>query len=247
MTGNTAGLLPPAERAARAEEKTRLVLRFLRQQVFSSESILARVMGVNTRQGAHRTLARMESEDYLRRAVIENPTGGRGLTLWGITPHGQAFAADDGEAVSGRYFEPGRVAYSTLAHTLDVQRVRLALESAGWTEWQDGDTLGDMPKGGKRPDGVVRDPNGQRVAVEVERTLKTPKRYQDILAAYLQAIKRGDFDRVLWLSPTPAIAERVRRVLTGLRYVRVGGQQVAIDPARHHAGLSFLSFQEIEQ
>lgn len=238
-------LLPPAERAERTKTKNRAVLRFLRDQIYSTEAILARVMGVNTRQGAHRTLARLESDGFLRRGVIAAPTGGRGLTVWGITPHGQAFAADAHESISSRYFEIGRVAYSTLAHTLDIQRVRLALESEGWTEWRDGAALGGGQKGAKRPDGVARDPSGQRVALEIERTLKTPKRYQDILAVYLQAIRRGEYDRVLWLSPTEAVKERVQRVITSLKYVRVGGQQVAIDPARHHTALNFMSFKEI--
>ena len=80
-------LAAPADRRARSAQKVGAVLRFLRQEIWSSQDILGGVMGVDSRTAAHKNLARMEDEGLLRRHKVEG-LGGGAITLWGITSHG---------------------------------------------------------------------------------------------------------------------------------------------------------------
>jgi hypothetical protein len=232
----------PAARQLRALEKRQQVLRFLRQEIWSCQDILGDVMGVQTRTAAHKNLARMEAEGLLRRHRIE-VLGGSAITLWGITSHGQAMAFDPAsETPVAAYFEPSRVAEITIRHELDLQRLRLKAERAGWTGWTNGDRLPELLKGGKRPDAMAISPEGLRTAIEIERTMKTSKRYEQILASYLMALKAEQLDRVVWLSPTEDFARRLRAIVLGLRSVTVQGRRFAVEPPRHHGPLSFHAY-----
>lgn len=232
----------PAGRQQRAMEKRRQVLRFLRQEIWSCQDILGSVMGVQSRTAAHKNLARMEAEGLVRRHRIET-LGGGGLTLWGITSHGQAMAFDpESEQPVSAYFEPGRIAEVTIRHELDLQRLRLQAERAGWTDWINGDRLQDLLKGGKRPDAMATSPQGLRTAIEIERTMKTSKRYEQILASYLMALKAEQLDRVVWLSPTEDFTLRLRAIVLSIRSVTIQGHRFPIDPQRHHSRLTFMAY-----
>ena len=121
--------------------------------------------------------------------------------------------------------------------------LRIVAERAGWKEWKNGDRLGAVHDG-KRPDAIAVSPDGIRTAIDCERTMKTTKRYEVILAHYLQSLRRGELARVVWLCPDADMAARLRRIVTGIRTVPVAGQRVAVDPQRHHSLLHFLAFDE---
>ncbi len=247
MIAATTNLLSaPAARRARSEQKRVAVLRFLRQEIWSSQDVLGALMGLESRTSAHKALTRMETEELLRRHTVMGLGGGR-LTLWGITAHGQAMAFDPAtEMPLTAYFEPGKVAEPTIKHGLDVQRLRVYGERAGWRDWVNGDRLPDLLLGGKRPDAIAVSPAGQKTALEIERTIKTTKRYEQILASYLMALKAEQVQQVLWLSPTTDLAARLRAVIFGIKAVTVQKQRFTIDPKKHHSRLGFLSYREWE-
>ena len=237
-------LAAPADRRARSAQKVGAVLRFLRQEIWSSQDILGGVMGVESRTAAHKNLARMEDEGLLRRHKVEG-LGGGAITLWGITSHGQALAFDPAtEAPVASYFEPNRVAEITIRHALDLQRLRMQGERAGWRDWTNGDRLPELLKGGKRPDAMATSPAGLKTAIEIERTIKTSKRYEQILASYLMALKSEQVHQVVWLSPTDDLALRLRAIVLGIRSVTIQKQRFAVDPQKHHGRLSFHGYRQ---
>jgi Replication-relaxation len=230
-------LLSTKARERRAAEKATLVLRFLRGEIFSDAQNLGLLLGIATLAGTIKALRQLEKHALLRE---HRPDGHR--TLWGITQHGQALAFDPvTEAPKETYFEPGRVALPFLQHTLGLQRLRILAERAGWSKWTAGDRAGKWARAEKRPDALAITPDGLRVAVEYERTFKTIRRYEDILAGYLMAVKRKDIDLVIWVCPTKDSAVRLRRIVESIQAVPVAGRRVAIDPARHHRALRFCS------
>lgn len=231
----------PGERALRREEKRWAVLRFLRQHLWSTQDILQHVLGLESRQATHKTLTQLESELVLRRHTI-HALGGP-LTLWGITPHGQAMAFIPAqETLISAYFEPSRVSEQNIRHQLDLQQLRLKAEASGWSEWIDGDRIGSIGSKGKRPDAIATDTEGRRVAVECERTMKTAKRYEQILVSYLLALKANTISRVIWASPNAEISTRLQAIVFGIKTVKVAGEKVAIDPDRHHRNLYFTEY-----
>ncbi len=235
-------LLPPLERARRQQRKRRAVLRFLREHIWSTQHILQEVMGLAARQSGHRSLSLLEKEGVIRRHSFQSLAGP--ITVWGITAHGQALAFElNSEHPVTAYFEPSRVAEQTIRHELDLQRIRLKAEASGWRDWQSGDRLGAVAKGAKRPDAIALNPRGQRVAIELERTMKTTKRYEVVIVNYLRALKSGLVQRVVWISPEPEFSSRLRAIITSIKSVRVSGERVAIDPTRHHQHLYFTHYQ----
>lgn len=236
----------PAVRAARTASKRHALLRFLRRNYYTTAEIAGLVMGIGSRQGVHTTLAAMERDDLLRHETVE--ANGRKWTIWGITSHGQALAFNPyaGEQPESKYFEVGRVGLTVLAHTLDLQRISIQVESAGWTDWQLGDRIEKWQADVSRPDALTTSPQGSRVAIECERTIKTVKRYEVVLADRLQAIKRGQFQRCVWLCPTRELAVRLQAIITGIKDVVVAGSRVPIQE-RHLALLAFGGYENLSQ
>lgn len=233
-----------AQRLARRDAKRHAVLRFLRQEIYSTAQILQQLLGARALQGVHRTLQSMERDGLLVSEIVTTPAG-RQIQLWGITPHGQGLTTnfDAGETLPDRAYERGRVGLTVLQHTLDIQAIRIKCEQGGWTDWQAGDHLGKWTAGIGRPDAIAQDPSGVRWAVEIERSIKTRKRYESILADRLKAIHSGRFDRCAWLSPDPKIRRIVEATILGIDSVPVAGRRERVE-SRHHEKLLFACYEE---
>lgn len=89
----------------------------------------------------------------------------------------------------------------------------------------------------KIPDAVATDPAGQRVAIELERFAKTPKRYGDVIAAHLLQIKAGHYQRIEYVSP-PSIERLIANAIGKVDAVKVNGESVRIEE-KHRARFSF--------
>jgi hypothetical protein len=239
-------LLAPAERAERAAAKRTAALRFLRTNVYTAPEVLMALLSTSARQVIQRLMSSMQREDLIRSEQVVMASG-RQLTLYGITQRGQMLAADiqAGEAISDKVFEPGRVSYSVLQHTIDIQLLQIQAERAGWRDWQLGDRLEKWSAGQGRPDVIATHPSGARWALECERTIKTRKRYAAILSDRLQAIRRGDVARVVWLTPTADEAIRLAHLIKSIPSVVAGGQSAVIDPARHHVNIDFYPYDAL--
>lgn len=236
-------LSSPAARLAQRDIVNRKLLRFLRTHIYSTLPILQQVVGYRSSQGIRQALRRLERIDYVRQHIHVGP--GQRLALWGITHVGQAFAFDLGnELPVAATFEPSKLAASTIPHHLDLQMIRMKAEDEGWTMWKHGDRMGAVGKDDMRPDAVAVDPSGKVVAVECERSLKSQQRYRGILSAYLQAIRAGQFSRVIWISPTEDISRRVQKIILSIERVPVDGRSVPIEPERHHKNLVFTTYQK---
>lgn len=221
--------------SARIVEKRQAILAWLKGESFSTVPILAQVIGT-AGNACWKSLKAMERDGLVQSHLLENHFGR--LTIWGITAHGSAMAADPAEVDPDfSYFEPGRLSPLTIAHALDVQRARLQLQAQGWTDWRTDRQCRQMQLA-KVPDALATDPDGQQVAVELERTIKTIKRYESIVSMYLQAIRNETLDRVLYLSPIPGVPQRLERLFHGIRAVPVQGSRVELQP-QHYEKFTF--------
>jgi hypothetical protein len=243
MNASHSGLLPPDVRSARVQEKRRIVLRWLRDEIWSTPEVLGKIMGLSARQGVYQTLAKMERDGYLASSdvvIFKKST----QKIVGITAHGLACAFDADEKLEKRpTFEASKVKLSTLQHEIDIQRLRVEAESAGWKSWTPGARLGPSKVGANRPDAIVVDPQQRVVAVEVERTIKTTKRYEAILSQYLQAVAKGQYGRIVWVCPTPDLAARLRRIVLNISAVPINGKRIALEE-RHYELLGVLAYSQ---
>lgn len=232
----------PTERAARTTQKRQALLRFLRDELYTTPSVAGLVMGVGER-AARSTITAMERADLVRRHVVTVVEGLPPVTLVAITSHGQAMAFDpDTETVVDRIYEPGRYSLIHLSHRLDTQRLRVAaLQSGRVQKWLPGEAMGANSKNVKRPDAVLLTTDRVRVAVEIERSIKNKKRYAGILSGHLTAIKQGKWSRAVWASPDTETARRVEAILKSIGRVPVAGVDTLLDE-RHFERLTFTTY-----
>lgn len=213
--GTPASLIrdPQLRKQIRILKQTK-VLHWLKTEIYSSPEILALVLGFSHRQSVHKTLSAMEECGLIRQGRVAIVGGHQ--TLWGITEHGQAMACPDpDDEPFPKVFEPGRVSALRLRHILGLQRFKWQAMQAGWTGWKNCDR-GVKPQKRKdfkhRPDVLVVDPAGKVVAVELELTFKTIKRYaEEVIPAHaMQICFEQTYQHVLWVCPT---REDVRRMV----------------------------------
>lgn len=212
-----------AERQARIAEKRRIILRFLREEIWTTAELVAALLGFATRAPAYQTLKAME-RDGLLRSHAAALVYGRTLTLWGLTPHGLAFAFDDDEPLQEvSIFQPSRVSVSQMSHKIELQRLHIEALKEGWTSWVDGHNL-NMGKGEKTPDAVAVTPSGVRVAIELERTVKSAKRYYDIVVSHTLRRKAYGWQEVRYYCPDESIRRRVEQRIQGIKHLSIRGQ-----------------------
>lgn len=235
-----------AQRQERIEAKRRLILRWLREEIYTTREVAQTLLGL-TPSPTKITLANMRRDGLLHMEQVICPSGWKPV-LYGITAHGQGMAFDPGELPSDRTFEPGRVGLTVLQHTITLQLARLRAERAGWRDWQVCDRLGKWVADQGRPDAIATDPQGTVWAIELELTMKTTKRYESVIFERLRQIRAGMYARVVWLSPTQAQSDRLGSIIKGIREftreVNGSKQHVLIDPETHHPKLAFVSLDQ---
>lgn len=225
------------ERMARHASKRDQILRFVRDETWSSALILGQVTGLS-KSGIYKTLEMLESEQLIMRHVIKELR----TAIWGITTQGLFYAWHENEPMHDRSpFEPSKVKPTMVQHHLGLQWARLRAERSGWNHWQ---LEGQLPKGlEKRPDAVVMNRQGQRIAIELERTVKTRKRYEVIFSLYLQAIKRGEYHMVHYVCPDPDFAARLHRLFGTIESVPVANERVKLNE-KHRARFTVFSLHD---
>ena len=112
-----------SKRQARNAEKTRLVLRWLRDELCSTAETVARLLGIGAVQPVYRFLDSLVAKGLLARAKY--PVDGRQVSVWGLTPHGVAFsfdeaARDDEVAAASTAAAPGPRTQATVRVTTDA-------------------------------------------------------------------------------------------------------------------------------
>lgn len=224
----------PKERAARSLENRTAVLRFLRDERFSDSATLAKLLSLKSASTARRLLNGMVKEQLLSRN--EFPAYGRKpFVIWGITAHGLAMAFDSTESMPQNLypFRPSKFNPLTFAHKHGLQCCRIAALKAGWSDWR---LASANQKGHKSADAVSFD-GTQWVAIEFERTVKARKRYIDVVRYHLEAVRKQQYRKIIYVSPDSAIRDRVQRFIFEL-----AGREVALT-----GGSALLSKEILDQ
>lgn len=138
-----------------------------------------------------------------------------------------------------RRIEPNRVAQSTIIHRLDVQRCRIKLGNHGSKWISENNYSKDIAY---RPDAIF-EANDKRIALELERTSKTKKRYQKIVTQHLRQINNGSYQFIHYVRNVPGFAIRLERLFSSITKLPVRGQQVLFsDELREH--FKFYDFND---
>lgn len=211
----------------RRAEKEKIILNLLKDERFSTARHIA-VLLKTKRTATFETVKRMEKKGLLLQAKVEDQS------LWGLTPQG-AFLAD------GRHFDPKRVSAITIRHDLAVQKAKVEAMAMGWSGFLAERTLRQMAVKERTtwlqvPDAFAVSPKGRKVALEVERTVKTPKRYTVIFDSYCQMLADKTIQEVIYIC-TEDIKDRLERLFLKIETMTVDGKRHAFSEsfrARFH-------------
>lgn len=161
------------------------------------------LFGFRDHKSLYSLLAKTERMGLIQKHVLESRT--MKISLWGITSDGLAVVLTPDDKIFPARFEPSKMTGWTLEHHLDNQAARLILEKKGASGWINGDraTFISQYQVKHRPDGLLTLPDGNVIAIETERRLKTRSRYQSIIASHLLARTRKQWIYVFYVMPDP--------------------------------------------
>ena len=210
------------KRTERTQRKQQILLQLLRDETWTSASIAAQWLNLSL-SGAYKTLVKLERDKLIKAHYIEELK----FKIWGITSDGLLQSWQDHELMQDRvYFQPSKIKPVMIQHHLDLQQARFNAEDNEWTNWLPGKLLSKNIT--KRPDAVAHDVKNQVIAIEVERTVKTKRRYEAIFSHYLQAIKLNEYDSVHYVCPSKKFASSLTRLFALIEAVPVAGNRVRL-------------------
>lgn len=216
----TAPKMTHIEAMARHAAKQKIILDFLGSgESYTTVAIAADLLQLSLR----RTRAALDGlvKDGSLKSEMHHVDAHK-LALYGITAHGLAIA----DRLDAPEFEKGRVNSAYIPHHIDTQRMRLRAEANGWTGWTPDRAM--RTSGEKRPDAMAITRTGHRVAIEIERHAKSPRRYAEFIAKYLSAIKLKRYDYVCFICPV-GVEKLVERSMGKVDAVRFAGELVRLN------------------
>lgn len=205
---------------SRNKEKRQLVLNFLSMEGYSNLNNIVTLLGIVDKSGCYRLLRKLISENLIQKHTLKFESGD--IALWGITEQGLGECDyDENSPPVTQAFEPSRIKFTTLNHTLMNQRVYLTLSKQGWHSWQNGDrqVFKDKYDIEHRPDAVFSTPTGVNYAIETELTLKTPARYRSILKSHIVAYNKGYWQGAVYVVKDDNFKKHLNRRFDNVKYI----------------------------
>lgn len=227
-------------------EKERKILFFLLEERFSMTPVLAQLLKM-TPNGTQRILNRMEAQEMIKAHTIDFELSAWSQKIWGLTPKGLLLVNDKNESI--KFFEVGRIKPITMMHSLALQRAKAIALGCGWNDWISSTKMLQSANLSRTtwmqvPDAVAMSPKRRKIAIELERTVKTPKRYVEILANYAEMLSSGIIVEVIYICPEN-IAKRLERLFFRIEKIIFKGKVMLV-----HASLLkrfyFLTYDEWE-
>ena len=192
------------ERQQRAQLNQSLILDFLSEEGFSTASLLATLLQFKQTRSVYKILDRLESKKLIRHKKTEGIE-----RLYTLTPLGHSFV--EGDCGNYRSVSLSNIKPLSLPHKFAIQKCKIAMLNNG-IEWKD--IKGKIKKHEARPDGMILyqfgDEELRPIGIEVELTVKTKKRYKDILSTYFNPYNHGSkYDAVLYIVPNETMRNRL--------------------------------------
>lgn len=224
------------EQRKRTAEKDAMIMSFLADEVYSTTDVLSKHMKLD-RTVVYRALRRLEKKGFvkLHQIIFELAQTGK-QTIWGITNAGAIFVSDD---VDPPYFEPSKVSITTISHNLMIQKARINAQKHGFENWVSSRELKRIAHNNRIrwlqiPDAVA-EKDGEKYAFEIEKTIKTARRYRAVMSNYVQMFlsSRNDeqkktVDRVIYLC-IPTFDRKLEKIFNSFETVSIGGKDIQLN------------------
>ncbi len=241
-------------RMQRAAENRQRILDWLADEIFSTAPMLAQVLG-GSRRRVHAPLHRLEADGLIAHHAVSRP-GTRPLIAWGLTQHGIFHVSDpdNPDTIKIKPFHRSRWSLMSLEHSLGIQQARIQARDAGWAVWHGTRLAADIaatdsfttpqgpPQTGwpKTPDALAARGEGDGlIAIEYERTAKSPTRYREIMADYLQLVAQKKVREIHYVCPDPVLARRLVALWRSTDTLRIGPKRWPVKDTHRAAFRAF--------
>ena len=219
------------------------ILRFLIEENYSSLENIARLMNT-TKQTSLRITRHLCDKEYLTKVEI-NIGLARPISVFQPTNTGIMFALEENQ-IMPELREVSKVNATTIYHDLQLQKIRFKLEQQGYRQFQSSWQLTKIlrkrkEKAPKIPDYTCVDPHGNKVAIEYERTIKTTRRYREIIGQYLDIKERGIIKRVIYFTDA-GFANKLKQMFYSIEYIYRHGKTVVCKAEQ----LTYFEFTELQ-
>lgn len=201
------------------------VLRFLIDENYSSLENLALLLNV-PKQTAIRVTKHLCDKSYLNKIDVDIGLS-RKISVFQPTNTGLMFIMSNDETLP-ELREVAKVGAATIYHDLKSQQIRFKLEAQGYHSFQSSWHLtrilrkrGEKPP--KIPDYTCINHDGNKVAIEYERTIKTRKRYQEIIGQYMDIKERGIIKQVIYFTDD-GFADKLKQLFQGIEFIYLSGR-----------------------
>ena len=234
--------LPQKEKMAIFDSRKRKILRFLMEENYSSMENLAQLLGT-PKQTIMRITKHLCERDYLIKHDIDIGLA-RKISVFQPTNIGIMYALHENELMP-ELREIAKVNATTVFHDLQLQKIRFSLEQQGYTNFQSSWQLTRIlrkrkEKAPKIPDYTCINPNGNKVAIEYERTIKTTKRYREIIGQYLDIKERNIIKQVMYFT-NPGFADKLKNMFLAIDFIYRKGKTEKFTPDV----ITYFSFADI--
>lgn len=224
------------ERRRRSLHNQQCILSFIRDVNYTNANNLSVHLRLS-KSATYKYLCKLVEKNLLRKHFIQE----LGLSIFGLTETGILMSWDEEERIEPRNaFQPSRTNASFVLHELQLQKAMIFAQQAGFRNWQPGHLIKEQLA--KRPDAIVTNKKGEVFACEYERHSKSIKRLMVIISTYLQEIKRGRYDYVVYIAPDQNLASRLKRLFHSIERVPVNGVMVPLSQ-KHHSRFKFYSLE----
>lgn len=203
------------ERLERQDRNERSILLFIAAEGFSTAQMLAELLGYKHPQSVYKILHRLEEKKFLRTYKMDFIGN-----LYLLTPTGTSQLDEQAEV---KNIKPHEIKPYSMEHRLAIQKCHIAM-IRNRVEWKT--STGKIKKGQQKPDGAILftydKEEKSEIAIEVELTIKTRKRYYQIYNSYISS----RFKLILYVVPNEVLKKRLENILNdilnkhphGLRY-----------------------------
>ncbi len=185
------------------EADTRLMLRYVANNNYIYQPLLASYLGFASTAGITKKLKSWIKNDLITPFDFKQVFGNRSAKLYKLTTNGRAHASYyDGEYFFINPRAEVNVTNANVVHSVLMQKTYKTLEYSGFHCFEMEKSIKSaVKKFGHYPDIVAINSRKQKVAVEVECSLKDKRRYQSILYGYKRAIEANIIDSVAYVTP----------------------------------------------
>lgn len=199
------------ERLKRQETNERRVLEFIAIEGVSTAAILSELLGYKHPQSVYKILRRLQSNKLIRARKFDYIGN-----LYLLTPAGVS-ALD--ENIKPKIINAGDINPISLKHRFTIQRCHIAMIK-NHIRWEG--FSGRIKKGEQRPDGAIwfcyQKEDESLIAIEVELTVKTEKRYHQIYLRY-----NRKYPLVIYVVPTETMKNKLESIFKKIEVIHRNG------------------------